>query len=243
MLQDLRFALRAARSRPGFSAAAILTLALGLGANTALFSVVNGVLLRPLPFPEPERLGFLTREGDVSIPDGVDWRREGRSFESVALFLRSWAFDLSGDGAPERLQGSVVEPEFFDVLRVAPLLGRGLTADDNRLGGAHVAVIGEGFWKRRFGVEPGVVGRKIILSDHATQIVGVMPERFDFLQDGVDLWVPAAVETPWAVAERGTNNFDAIASFSADVPEPSTWAGPSTPTSSAAVPKSVRGEW
>ena len=210
MLQDLRLAWRAAVSRPGFSAAAILTLALGLGANTALFSVVNGVLLRPLPFVEPERLSFLTREGDVSIPDGVDWRRESRTFESVALFLRTWAFDLSGDGAPERLQGSVVEPEFFDVLRVAPLFGRGLTADDNRVGGAHVAVIGEGFWKRRFGGEPGVVGRKITLSDHATEIVGVMPERFDFLQDGVDLWVPAAVETPWAVAERGTNNFDAI---------------------------------
>ena len=210
MLQDLRFALRAALSRPGFTAAAVLTLAIGLGANTAIFSVVNGVLLRPLPFPEPERLSFLTREGDVSIPDGVDWRRESRSLEEVALFLRTWAFDLSGDGAPERVQGSVVEPEFFDVLRVAPLLGRVLTADDNRVGGAHVAVIGEGFWKRRFGGEPGVIGRKITLSDHATQIVGVMPERFDFMHDGVDLWVPAAVETPWAVAERGTNNFDAI---------------------------------
>ena len=86
MLQDLRFALRAALGRPGFSAAAVLTLAIGLGANTAIFSVVNGVLLRPLPFPEPERLSFLTREGDVSLPDAVDWRRESRSFERVAIF-------------------------------------------------------------------------------------------------------------------------------------------------------------
>jgi len=210
MLHDLRFALRNLWKRPGFSTAAILTLAVGLGANTAIFSVVRGVLLEPLPFPEPDRLSFLTREGDVSIPDGVDWRRESRSFEAIALFLRAWAFDLSGDGEPERLRGSVVEPDYFDVLRTPPLLGRVLAADDNRLGGPRVAVLSEGFWRRRFGGDPGVLGHKLTLSDHATEVVGVMPARFDFLADAVDLWVPVAVETPWAMAERGTNNFDAI---------------------------------
>ena len=104
----------------------------------------------------------------------------------------------------------MVEPEYFEVLRMPPLLGRVLTREDNVVGGAHVAVIGEGFWKRRFGGEPGVLGRTIILSDHLVTVVGVMPARFDFLQDGVELWVPVAVETPWAMAERGTNNFDAI---------------------------------
>jgi putative ABC transport system permease protein len=210
MLGDLRLAARTLARRPGFTAAAVLTLAVGLGANTALFGVVSGVLLQPLPFPEPERLSFITREGDVSIPDAVDWRRESRSFEAVSLFLRGWAFDLSGDGEPERLRGSVVEPQFFDVLRTPPLLGRVLRDEDNRAGGPRVAVIGEGLWKRRFGGDPGVLGRKVTLSDHPTEIVGVMPHRFDFLDDGVDLWVPVAVETPWAMEERGTNNFDAI---------------------------------
>ena len=210
LLQDLRLALRRLGKEPAFAALAVLTLALGIGGSTAVFSVVRGVLLAPLPFEDPERLSFLTRDGDVSIPDGVDWRASSPSFEQVALLLRSWAFDLTGQGEPERIQGAVVEPEYFEVLRMPPLLGRVLTREDNVVGGAHVAVIGEGFWKRRFGGEPGVLGRTITLSDHLVTIVGVMPARFDFLQDGVDLWVPVAVETPWAMADRGTNNFDAI---------------------------------
>ena len=163
MLRDLRLALRNLAKRPGFAAAAVLTLAVGIGANTAIFSVVSGVLLQPLPFPEPERLSFITREGDVSIPDAIDWRRESRSFAAISLFLRGWAFDLSGDGDPERLRGSVVEPEFFDVLKTPPLLGRVLTAEDNRVGGARVAVLSEGFWKRRFGGDPARAGPQ----DHA----------------------------------------------------------------------------
>jgi putative ABC transport system permease protein len=210
LLQDLRFAFRTLLRRPGFTAAAVLTLAVGLGANAAIFSVVDGVLLQPLPFPEPERLSFLTRDGDVSILDGVDWRRESRAFESIALFLRGWAFDLSGEGTPERVVGSVVEPEFFEVLRTPPLLGRTLNADDNREGGARVAVVSEGFWKRRLGSDPAVLGRKITLSDYPTEIVGVMPAHLDFLQNDVEVWVPVAVETPWALRQRGTNNFDAI---------------------------------
>ena len=103
LLQDVRLALRHFSRSPGFAAVALLTLALGVGGNAAIFSVVDAVLLRPLPFPEPERLVFITREGDVSIPDGADWRAQSRSLEEIALFLRGWSFDLSGDGAPERL--------------------------------------------------------------------------------------------------------------------------------------------
>jgi putative ABC transport system permease protein len=208
--QDVRHALRLCAKAPGFAGAAILTLAIGVGVSTAVFSVVNGVLLRPLPFVDPDRLAFITREGDVGLADGADWRAQSRTFQEIALFLRTWEFDLTGGGEPERLRGAVVEPRFFRVLGVRPVLGRLLTDDDDRLGGPHVAVISEGLWRRRFGADPSVVGRSITLSDHATTIVGVMPARTDFLHDGLDLWVPPAVETPWAVPERGTNNFDAI---------------------------------
>jgi putative ABC transport system permease protein len=209
-LLELRHALRRFAANPAVSVAAVLTLALGVGVNTAVFSVVNGVLLRPLPFPEPERLAFITREGDVSIPDGVDWRAQSTAFEEIALFQRSWAFDLSGAGEPERLNGAVVEPDYFRVLRAAPRLGRVISDEDNRLGGPLVVVLSHGFWQRRFGGDQAVVGRSIVLSDVPATVVGVMHQDFDFLGDGVDLWAPVGPATPWALAERGTNNFDAM---------------------------------
>ena len=122
--RDLVQAVRGLSRRPAFALGAILTLAVAIGANTAVFSVVDAVVLRPLPFPEPERLSFLTREGDVSIPDGVDWRAETRTFEEIALFLRQWNLDLTGDGDPERIYAAVVEPAYFRILGTAPLLGR-----------------------------------------------------------------------------------------------------------------------
>lgn len=210
LIQDLRHAGRLLRKSPGFTVAALLMLAVGVGANTAIFSVVNAVLLRPLPFPDPDRLVFITREGDVSILDGIDWRAQSQTHEGIALFLRSWAFDLSSDGEPERLQGSVVEPEYFQVLRTPPLLGRVLNAEDNRPGAPQVVVLSHAFWTRRFGADRSVVGRGIVLSDVATTIVGVMPPEFDYLDDGIDLWVAVAAATPQFLPERGTNNFDAI---------------------------------
>lgn len=212
---DLRHAVRLLRRSPGFALGALLALALGVGANSAIFSVVNAVLLRPLPFPEPERLVFITREGDVSILDGVDWRAQSRSLGGIALFLRNWAFDLSGQGEPLRVNGSVVEPDYFRVLRMAPLLGRVLTAEDNRPGAPRVAVLSEGFWRRRFGGDPGVLGRSVVLSDSPTSVVGVMPRAFDFLGDRVDLWISVAAATPQFLGERGTNNFDAIGRLNA----------------------------
>ena len=210
LIQDVRHAARLLRKSPGFTAAALITLAVGIGANTAIFSVVNAVLLRPLPFPEPDRLVFITREGDVSILDGVDWRAQSRTHQSIALFLRNWAFDLSGGGEPERLVGSVVEPEYFQVLQTPPELGRVLTAADNVVGAPQVAVLSHAFWTRRFAGERDVIGRGVVLSDVPTTIVGVMPPEFDFLADGIDLWVPVAAATPQFLPERGTNNFDAI---------------------------------
>jgi putative ABC transport system permease protein len=208
--QDARHALRLLRKAPGFAAAAVLTLAVGVGVSTAIFSVVNAVLLRPLPFDAPDRLVFITREGDVSIPDGVDWRAQSRTHREIALFLRGWAFDLTGDGEPERLNGSVVEPDYFRVLGTAPLLGRVLQPTDNLPGAPQVAVLSQAFWTRRFAADPTVVGRGVVLSDVPTTIVGVMPAAFDFLGDDLDLWVPVAPAVPRFLEERGTNNFDAI---------------------------------
>jgi|CXWL01.1.fsa_nt_gi predicted permease len=209
LMNDVRVTGRRLLKTPGFTLGAVLTLALGIGASTAVFAVVSGVLLRPLPFKDAERLVFITREGDVGIPDGVDWRKDSRTLEEIALFLRSWDIDLNGTGEPVRLNGSVAEPDLFRVFQATPLLGRFYGADDNRAGAPSVAVISEGLWKRQFGSEPSVIGRVVTLSDIKTTIVGVAPEELDFLRDDVDLWVPPPF-VPWALATRGSNNFDAI---------------------------------
>jgi putative ABC transport system permease protein len=214
---ELRQAVRRLRRRPGLAGGAVLTLAVAIGASTAVFSVVDAVLLRPLPFPEPDRLAFLTREGDVSIPDGEDWRASSRAFEDVALFLRRWNLDLTGSGDPERVFAAVVEARYFRILPMAPLVGRAIRPADDAPGAVPVAVLAEPFWKRRFGGDPRVVGHTVVLSGRPTLVVGVMPAQYDFLGDEVDLWAPVATTVPWALAERGTNNFDALGRLRAKV--------------------------
>lgn len=218
LLRDLGLALRRLRKSPGFASAAVGALALGVGVSTAVFSIVDGVLLKPLPFPEPERLVMITREGDVSIPDGRDWRPAAPSFESMALFLRSWTLDLTGDGEPVRVAASVVEPEYFRVLQAPPQLGRLLRDEDDQPGAPHVAVLSHAFWQRRFGGDRGVLGRSLTLSDAPATVVGVMGPDFDFFGDDVDLWMAPAAATPFFLQERGSNNFDAIGRLKAGVP-------------------------
>lgn len=210
LLTDLRHLARWLRRSPAFATSALVTLALGIGATTAIFGVFHGVLLRPLAFEEPERLAFITRDGDVSIPDGVDWRAQSTAFESIALFARGWSFDLTGAGDPEPVIALPAEPDYFRVLRIRPILGRFFGSEENRPGGAHLIVLAEGFWRARFGADPGVLGRQLILSGNPATIIGVAPREADFLDDGVIGVVPIAVELPWAPAERGTNNLDAI---------------------------------
>lgn len=207
---DLRSAWRWLRNSPGFAVAAIGTLALGIGVTTSMLSVMNGVLLRPLPIPEADRTLFLTRGGDVSIPDLVDWRASSRTMESMAAFARNWAFDLTGAGEPERINGYPVEPEYFDVVKIKPLLGRVFTKEENHPGGTHLLLLVEGYWRRRFGGDPAVVGRTVTVSGNPATIIGVLPQSFDFLHDEMQIVVPMAVELPWALAERGANNLDAI---------------------------------
>ena len=216
LMNDVRVTWRRLLKTPGFTLGAVLTLALGIGASTAVFAVVSGVLLRPLPFKDAERLVFITREGDVGIPDGEDWRKDSRTLEEIALFLRSWDVDLIGSGEPLRLNASVAEPNLFRVFQAQPLRGRFYGDADNKAGAPPVVVISEGLWKRQFGSDPTVIGRSVVLSDTPTTIVGVAPEELDFLRDGVDIWVPAPF-VPWALTNRGSNNFDAIGRLRAGV--------------------------
>ncbi len=208
-MNDLRVTVRRLLKTPGFTLGAVLTLAIGIGASTAVFAVVSGVLLRPLPFPNADRLVFITREGDVGIPDGVDWRKDSRTLEEIALFLRSWDVDLLGAGEPQRLQASVAEPDLFRVFGATPLHGRFYGPEDNRPGAPGVAVLSEGLWRRQFGADLSVIGRTVSLTDTPTTVVGVAREDLDFLHDGVDLWVPPSFVS-WALNTRGSNNFDAV---------------------------------
>ena len=168
---------------PLFSAIAVLTLALGIGANTAIFSVVNGVLLNPLPFAHSEQLISLFEKipnfdnGSISYPDFVDWRRMNTTLSGIAVY-RSVGFNLSSDGEPERLRGEMIAAGFFEILGVKPLLGRTFTPEDDTLGANPTVMITEGLWRRRFGAAPDIIGRKVILDDKVRTVIGVVPSSF-----------------------------------------------------------------
>ena len=193
-LQNLRFALRMLRKSPGFTFAAVLTLALGIGANTAIFSVVNGVLLRPLPYRDPGSL-LLLWEGtpnlpraSLSFPNLRDYASRNSTLASVAGF-RSDTRDLTGVDSPERLQVRMAAASLLPTLGVNPALGRNFLPEEDRKGGAPVVMLEHGFWARRFGKDPGVVGRTLTLDGTPHTVVGVLPESFRFLAP-MDVWLP-----------------------------------------------------
>ena len=171
LLQDLRFAIRQLRKSPGFALTTVLTLALGIGATTAIFSLINTVLLRPLPFPEPDRvmsaMALQTSGGaagiaeNLSYPDFFDWRTRNHSFEALASFHPDDRA-LTGAGSPQHLESQTVSSEFFRVLGVNPMVGRGFVADDEKPG-AHAAVLSHETWQSIFGADPNIVGRTITL--------------------------------------------------------------------------------
>src|SRR6185369_2724991 len=167
LLQDLRYALRAMAKSPGFTTVAVLTLALGIGANTAIFSVLDAVVLRPLPYPRPGRLAMLwERRPDrnhivVSYPDFQDWRARSRSFESMAAYAE-WTVNLTGIGQPERIESAVVSATFFKVLGVRPEAGRGFVAGEDTPGRDGVVVVGHDFFARRFASDRSLVGRPLL---------------------------------------------------------------------------------
>ncbi len=190
--QDTRYALRVLGHGRGFVAVAVLTLALGVGANTAIFSVVRGVLLRALPYPEPERLvtvQSVMRGGAtaVSPPDFMDWRAQAKSFSGLAAYYLSTT-NLTGTGEPERLTQARVSANFFDLLGVRPSLGRGFLPGEDAAEAPRVAILSDGLWRRRFGEDPKIVGRTIRLDDFPTTVVGIAPPELK-LPAGVDLWL------------------------------------------------------
>ena len=194
-LLDLRYGLRMLIQSPGFTAIAVLTLALGIGANTALFSVVKGVLLNPLAYPQSgELVGIYEKtpgydKAPIEYLNFLDWQRNSRSFESMAAY-RHEDYDLIGTGEAENLSGYMISAGFFNTLRVAPILGRTFRPDDDQVGAAPVVILSGGFWKRKFGSSPGVVGKPIILNGTAYTIVGVIPEGFNFYGNMRDVYTP-----------------------------------------------------
>jgi predicted permease len=184
MLQDLRYGARMLRKNPGFTLVAVLTLALGIGANTAIFSVVSGVLLNPLPYPHSEQLVTLHESkpnfdsGSISYPNFRDWRKDNHTFSSMAI-SRGYAFSLTGLGEAEQVRGRFISSEYFSTVGVNPVLGRNFAPGEDEIGAAPIALISAGFWKRKFGSSPNVLGKSLILDGRSFTVVGVVPANFD----------------------------------------------------------------
>src|SRR6185503_4564094 len=199
LLQDLRYAVRMLVKRPGFTILAVLTLALGIGANTTIFSVVNSVLLRSLPFPEPDRLIVVSEHnpqiGTMSVawPNFTDWRDQNESFESMAAY-RLVGFNLTNGNEPLRVIGGEVSSDFFSILGGEAALGRVLTEADDKPGATRVVVLSHRFWQSRFGGNRDIIGTPLTLDGVPGTVVGVMPARFQFYIQPADIYVSTALQ-------------------------------------------------
>jgi putative ABC transport system permease protein len=217
MAQDLRYAARTLRQSPGFTIAAAMTLALGVGANTAIFAVVNAVMLRPLPYDHADRLVRIWESNtavnrptsSVSHPNFLDWRVEATAFDALAATVNNSFTSTSAQGA-EVIRGSGVTADFFRMLQVQPALGRTFSADEDRVGGdVRVAVVSDGFWRRRFAADPSIVGRQIPLDGASYMVVGVLPSSFTW--DAVDVFVPLAPNPARSRGDRQLSVFGRLA--------------------------------
>jgi predicted permease len=226
LFSDLRFGARMLRKNPGFTASVVLTLALGIGANTAVFSVIDAALLRPLPYPQPERIVSLyllndAKQDDTMAPaDFLDFRRASSSFSHLAAY-RELPFNLSGKGEPERVNGAMVTSDFFSVFGVDAFRGRTISPEVERPGVASVVVIGFGLWQRKFGGDPGILGKAVNIDGELRTVVGVMPPAFAF-PAGTELWTSsrfAMIPHPLKPLEdpsqlRGIHYFDVVGRLS-----------------------------
>jgi putative ABC transport system permease protein len=194
MLSHLRYTIRLLLKSPGFTAATVLIMGLGIGTNTAIFSVVHAVLLQSLPYPDSGRLFLLTKTGpafpemSVAYPNYLDWRAGQHSFEDLSAY-RLDDFNLTGSGEPERIRGAFVTASYFRVLGLPPRLGRTFAERDDRVGGANLIVLGERFWRNHFGADPQVVGRTLLLNDISYEVIGVAPAGLTS-PEGVDVYAP-----------------------------------------------------
>jgi putative ABC transport system permease protein len=198
--------------RPGFTIIAVFTLALGIGANTAIFSAINALLLKPLAFPELDRVVAIwdklpsrgALHNEVAIANYLDWKSQTRSFEQLALY-RWWSANLTGSDSPERIQGFLVTANFLDAIAVKPILGRNFLPEENQPGKDAVAVITYSLWQRRFGGDPNILNKTITINSIARTVVGVMPERFNFPK-GAEVYAPLAM-TPELMKSRGNHSY------------------------------------
>lgn len=216
-LNDLRFAFRLLLKNPGFTLVTVIALALGIGANTAIFSVVNAVLLRPLPYKNPERLVMVwedaTKTGHPrdtpTAANFIDWRNQNQVFEGMAA-INEENYNLTGAGEPERLDGLRVSASLFPLLGVEPRLGRVFTAAEDQPGSQRVVLLSYGLWQRRFGGDPGIAGKPITLNGQSYVVVGVMPAQFQFPTSDNQIWVPIAFSSEEA-ADRELHNLQVVA--------------------------------
>ncbi|HEY7179974.1 MAG TPA: ABC transporter permease, partial [Blastocatellia bacterium] len=230
MFQDLRYGARMLLKNPGFTLIAVFTLALGVGMNTAIFSVVNAVLLRALPYPQAERIVVLWGKNEslklnqaefpASYPDFMDWRERSRSFTQLAAMLPG-SFNLSGGGEAERVGGVAVSADFFNALGVGAALGRAFDAEEERVGAEPVVLLGHGLWSRRFGADPQIIGRNVTLDGKRYRVVGVMPAGFAFphgtdlptlfgFPERVELWTPL-IPSDYQRNQRGNRGMVVLA--------------------------------
>ncbi len=220
-MRDFRYAIRTLLRNPGFSLAAVLVLALGIGANSAIFTVIRAVLLAPLPYHQPDRLVNLferdvigeTPSNPVSGRNFLDWQQAAHSFEQMAMYgWDSVSFTASDGGLPEDVDANICSYNLFAVLGVKPAMGREFTPEDDKFGAPRVAIISDALWKRRFGAARDVIGKQIRLDEELHTIVGVMPAGFSFPRLGNQVWRPVwANVSQKSVEQRGNHRFDVLA--------------------------------
>ena len=218
LLQDIRYAFRMLAKKPGFTIAAVLAVALGIGANTAIFSVVNAVLLRSLPYKDPDRLTMvlshkrdsLRGSGSAAYLDVVDWEKQSQTFEQMAVF-RSMGYTLTGAGEPERITGARVSADFFPMLGVETTEGRTFRPEEDQRGAERVVVLGHGLWQRRFGGDPSIIGQSLTLNAEGHTVIGVLPPDFKFPLDVSDaeMWTAIAHDGD-LLEERGAHYLKVI---------------------------------
>jgi predicted permease len=214
--KDVRFGARMLRKNPGFTAVAVLTLALGIGANTAIFSVVQGVMLAPLPYSEADRLVVVWESNNhalrmaTSYSDFQDWQRSAQSFKQMGAFTEQ-DYNLSAPGTPEHLDGALISAEFFRMLGVQLALGREFSADEDRQSGAPAVIISDRFWRNRFSANPTALGRNLTLDGVDYTIAGILPPEFRFIEGRPDVFTPAGQGAPALISDRTVHAFEAIA--------------------------------
>src|SRR2546427_2085497 len=214
-MNDLKFAFRQLLKNPGFTAVAVLTLALGIGANTAIFSFVNAILLRPLPYKDADRLVMIYEnysangwlKNAVAAPLLEVWRKQSTVFEGLGA--RPWSsisLTLTGLGSPEILTGTRVSANVFVLLGVKPTLGRDFLPEEETFGKHHVVLLSHEFWQRRFGCDTNLIGRSITLNSEPKIVIGIMPPETHFPRGDTQVWLPLAFE-PWELRSRHAHNY------------------------------------